>query len=75
MAEENGTLFSEKYCKSSLTSVGAALKRVQEIKSFLLENDAAHLLKSFNEIENGLCEMSTGTFGELSIRDFFKPSD
>ena len=41
----------DKYSKSSLTSVRASLKCVKDIKSFLLERDAAHLLTPMHGIE------------------------
>ena len=42
LPEENKTSYSTEKCsKSSLTSVRATLKYVKDIKSFLLERDAA----------------------------------
>ena len=61
----------DKCSKSSLTSVRATLKCVEDIKYFLLERDAVHLLKPLYEIEKGLCEMSTCSLRQKSICDFF----
>ena len=44
---------------------------VGDIKSFLLEKNAPHLLTPLYEIEKGLCEMSTAAMKQKSIRDFF----
>ena len=57
--------------KSPLTLVRATLKCVEDIKSFLLERDGAHLLTPLDKIEKGLCKMSTNTLRIKSIRDFF----
>ena len=72
LPEENEESSSTKNCKkNALTSIGATLKCVEDIKSFLLERNAPHLLTPLYEIEKGLCEMSTAAMKQKSIRDFF----
>ena len=74
--EENETSSSSEKCsKSPLKSVRATLKCVEDIKSFPLERDPAHLLLPLHEIEKGLCEMSKNPLTQKSIRDFFNSSD
>ena len=73
--ENEASSSMDKCSKSSLTSVRATLKCVEDIKSFLLERDAVHLLIPLYEIEKGLCEMSTSSLRQKSIRDFFNSSD
>ena len=76
LSEENEANSSVDKCsKSSLTSVRATLKCVEDIKSFLFERDAVHLLTPLYEIEKGLCEMSTSSLRQKSIHDFFNSSD
>ena len=53
-----------------MTLVRATLKCVEDEKSFLLERDAPQLLTRLYEIEKGLCEMSTSSLRQKSIRDF-----
>ena len=75
-SEKNEACSSMDKCsKSSLTSVRATSKCVEDIKSFLLERDAVHLLTPLYEIEKGLCEMSTSSLRQKSIRDVFNSSD
>ena len=72
LPEENEENSSTKNCKkNALTSIGATLKCVEDIKSFLLERNAPHLLTPLYEIEKGLCEMSTAAMKQKSIHDFF----
>ena len=72
LPKENETISSmEKCSKFPLTSVRATLKCVEDIKSFLLERDAAHFPTLFCEIEKRLCEMPTNALRQKFIRDFF----
>ena len=76
LPEENEASSSTEKCsKSPLTSISATLKCVENIKSFLLERNAAHLLTSLYESEKELCEMFTNASRQKSIRDFFNSSD
>ena len=52
-----------------LTSIGATLKCVEDVKSFLFERDAPHLLTPLYQIGNGLCEMLTATMKQKSIHN------
>ena len=76
LSEENeASSSSDKCIKSSLASVRATLKCVEDIKSFSIVRDAAHLFTPLYEIEEGLSETSTSSLRQKSISDFFNKSD
>ena len=52
--ENEASSFVDKRSKSSLTSVRATLKCVEDIKSYLLERNATHLLTRQYKIEKRL---------------------
>lgn len=58
--------------KSKITNVRVAIEAVEQLKTFLLNKDATHLLGSVYELQNGLCELSVTQGKQTSILNFFK---